>query len=138
MTYLLSAHKETGRKIKSISGFRSYDYQKNLYARYVRRDGERKASMYSAKPGHSEHQTGLAFDIGGPNQNYWLRNSFDSTKEGIWLKDNAHRFGFILRYPKGKTHITGYDYEPWHFRYVGIEDATEIYKNNLTLEDYLL
>jgi D-alanyl-D-alanine carboxypeptidase len=132
------AKEEIGKKIMSVSGFRSYDYQKGLYNRYVKRDGEKKASMYSAKPGHSEHQTGLAFDIGGVDKKHWATDSFADTEEAKWLKDNAHRYGFILRYPKGKTDITGYKYEPWHFRYIGVEHATKVYENNLTLEEYLL
>lgn len=131
------AKEDIGKKIMSVSGFRSYDYQKGLYERYVNRDGEEKASMYSAKPGHSEHQTGLAFDIGGVDQKHWVSDSFADTEEAKWLKDNAHIYGFILRYPKDKTDITGYKYEPWHFRYVGVEHATNIYENNLTLEEYL-
>ena len=88
----------------------------------------------SAKPGHSEHQTGLAVDVEGENKDY---DNFEDTKEFIWMKNNAHRFGFILRYPKGKEHITGFKYEPWHYRYVGIETATKIFKQNITLEEYL-
>lgn len=132
------AKEEIGKDMKSVSGFRSYDHQKRIYNKYVKRDGVEKASTYSAQPGHSEHQTGLAFDIGGKDSKYWVNDSFVKTEEAGWLKDNAHRFGFILRYPKDKTHITGYKFEPWHFRYIGVEHATEIYENNLTLEEYLL
>lgn len=133
-----AAKEEEGLIIQSVSGFRSYSYQKGLYERYVKRDGEKKASTYSAKPGHSEHQTGLAFDIGGTDKSKWVNDSFDGTKEAKWLAKNAHRFGFILRYPKGKTDITGYKYEPWHFRYVGLDHAKEIYERGITLEEYLL
>ena len=132
------AKEEIGKDMKSVSGFRSYDHQKRIYNKYVKRDGVEKASTYSAQPGHSEHQTGLAFDIGGKDSKYWVNDSFVKTEEAGWLKDNAHRFGFILRYPKDKTHITGYKFEPWHFRYIGVEYATEVYENNLTLEEYLL
>lgn len=131
------AQEEIGEKIMSVSGFRSYNYQKGLYNRYVKKDGEKKASVYSAKPGHSEHQTGLAFDIGGVEKKHWVTDSFVNTEEAKWLKHNAHRYGFILRYPKGKEGITGYKFEPWHFRYVGAEHAVKIYENNLTLEEYL-
>lgn len=133
-----AAREEIGKKIFPVSGFRSYDYQKGLYNTYVERDGEEKASTYSAKPGHSEHQTGLAFDIGGEDQSFWVNDSFTNTIEAKWLAENAHKYGFILRYPQGKSHITGYKYEPWHFRYVGEEHAAKIYKNDLTLEEYLL
>ena len=89
--------------------------------------------MCSAKAGHSEHQTGLAVDISDISLNY---DNFGNTKEFNWIKDNAHKFGFILRYPNNKTHITGFKYEPWHYRYIGISIATYIYENNITLEEY--
>ena len=85
---------------------------------------------YSAKPGYSEHQTGLAFDINS------IRDSFADTKEGLWLAKNAHIYGFILRYPKGKESITGYKYEPWHYRYVGVSVAQYIFENQITFEEY--
>lgn len=129
---------ETGEQLTAYSGYRSYEYQKSLFNRYAEKDGYDKAVMYSAKPRHSEHESGLAYDIGGRDQSYWLKEAFENTEEGIWLRDNAHRFGYILRYPKGKTHITGYIYEPWHFRYIGIEDARNVYEEDLTLEEYLL
>ena len=129
---------ETGKGLTAYSGYRTYDYQKGLFDRYVEKDGYDNAVMYSAKPRHSEHETGLAFDIGGADQAYWLEETFEDTEEGIWLRENAHRFGYILRYPKGKTHITGYIYEPWHFRYIGIEHASNIYDMDITLEEYLL
>ena len=133
-----TCNEEIGKNIFAYSGYRTYEYQKNLFNRYVEKDGYEKAVMYSARPRHSEHETGLAFDIGGSNQAYWLKESFEDTEEGIWLRENAHRFGFILRYPKEKTDITGYIYEPWHFRYIGIEDATNVYERDITLEEYLL
>jgi hypothetical protein len=92
--------------------------------------------LYSAAPGNSEHQTGLAIDVSCKSINFGLTNSFASTPEGLWLKDNCWRFGFILRYPKDKEHITGYAYEPWHIRYVGVPLAYYLYNNNLTLEEY--
>ncbi len=118
------------------SSYRSYSYQSKLYNNYVAKDGEEKANKYSAKPGQSEHQTGLAADISDASGSNYLKQSFKDTPEGIWLKDNAHNFGFILRYPEGKEEITGYMFEPWHFRYVGIEEATKIYNSNLTFEEY--
>lgn len=133
-----AAKKETGRDITVLSGFRSYEYQKQLFNRYVQRDGEELASTYSARPGHSEHQTGLAFDLGGEDSEKLLSAAFSDTEEGGWLAENAHHFGFILRYPDGKTDITGYTYEPWHFRYVGEEHADYIHQHGLTLEEYLL
>ena len=131
-------YEETGKTLTAYSGYRSYEYQKSLFNRYVEKDGYDNAVMYSAKPRHSEHESGLAYDIGGSDQSYWLEKEFEATEEGIWLRDNGHRFGFILRYPKDKTYITGYIYEPWHFRYIGIEHATNVYEMDITLEEYLL
>lgn len=93
-------------------------------------------SLYSARPGQSEHQTGLAMDISAPSVQSALTTEVESTPEGQWLRENAHRYGFILRYPAGKEHITGYAYEPWHFRYVGRELAAFLKKKGLTLEEY--
>lgn len=112
------------------SGFRSYTVQKNLYNSYVRRDGVKNADRYSARPGYSEHQTGLAFDI-----NY-ADSRFTGTPQAVWLAENAHKYGFILRYPEGKESVTGYMYEPWHYRYIGVENAEKIYASGLTLEEY--
>lgn len=120
-----------GYSIQMISGYRSYDYQAQLYQSYVDRDGKEKADTYSARPGYSEHQTGLAFDVGE------LDYAFGETAEGKWLYEHAHEYGFIIRYQKGKEQITGYTYEPWHIRYVGVKVATEIYKKGITLEEYL-
>ncbi|MCJ8008366.1 SH3 domain-containing protein [Lederbergia wuyishanensis] len=133
---MLTDAKKKKISFQVISGFRSYDYQKNLYNRYVKTYGEAEASRFSAKAGHSEHQTGLTFDIGGPNQAHWLKESFDKTAEGKWLAVNAHRFGFIMRYPNGKESITGYMYEPWHFRYVGVERAAKIFNSGKSMEEY--
>ncbi len=124
---------EQGYIITIASAYRDYDYQKKLFAYYVKEKGLDYALSCSAKAGHSEHQTGLAVDIEGSNNDY---NKFIETKEYEWLKDNAHKYGFILRYPKGKENITGFKFEPWHYRYVG-EIATYIYQNKLSLEEYL-
>lgn len=126
--------KQLGYRIVAVSAYRDYDYQNELFNYYVEEKGLEYALDCSAKPGHSEHQTGLAVDVEGENKDY---DNFEDTKEFSWMKDNAHRFGFILRYPKGKEHITGFKYEPWHYRYVGINIATEIYEKNITLEEYL-
>jgi D-alanyl-D-alanine carboxypeptidase len=119
--------------IKVVSAYRSYDYQEKLFNYYVETKGEDYALDCSAKAGHSEHQTGLSIDVEGSNLDY---NLFEESKEFKWMKKNAYKYGFILRYPKGKEHITGFKYEPWHYRYVGIKAAKIIYKNNLTLEEY--
>lgn len=120
-------------KIVAVSTYRSYDYQNKLYNYYVETKGLEYADLCSARPGHSEHQTGLSVDVMGSNNDY---DRFEESNEFTWMKENAHKFGFILRYPKGKEQITGFKYEPWHYRYVGIDVATEIYQNNLTLEEY--
>lgn len=120
-----------GLKLPLVSGYRSYGTQENLYNKYVKKDGENKANTYSAKPGHSEHQTGLAFDVGS------TLGSFANTDEAKWLDENCHLYGFIIRYPKGKTNITGYIYEPWHIRYLGKEISKKVKESGLTLEEYL-
>ncbi len=119
-----------GLNIYISSGFRSYSSQKSIYSRYVNRDGRALADTYSARPGHSEHQTGLAIDLNTITQ------SFGKTKEGRWVAEHCHEYGFILRYPEGKSHITGYCFEPWHLRYVGVETATKIAQSGLCLEEY--
>ena len=129
--------KKSGITLKTISTFRTYSYQTTLYNNYVKKHGKTKADRFSARPGYSEHQTGLAFDFGGTNQKHWLEESFAGTKEGKWLNANAHKYGFILRYQKGKESITGYMYEPWHFRYIGSEKATKVKSSGKTLEEYL-
>ena len=133
---MFAAAKEEGYSLAIGSGYRSYAYQKTLYNNYVSRDGEKAANRYSAKPGQSEHQTGLAADIGTVSGYCYLKNCFKDTPEGKWLKENSHLFGFILRYPEEKEEITGYIFEPWHFRYIGVEEASKVYESNLTLEEY--
>ena len=122
-----------GYSIVAVSTYRSYDYQKKLYNNYVKEKGLYYADLASARPGHSEHQTGLSLDVADLSLDY---DNFESTKEFSWTINNAHKYGFILRYPKAKFHITGFKYEPWHYRYVGIDIATYIYENNITLEEY--
>lgn len=116
--------------LKNASAYRSYDYQLDLYDSYVKRDGKKNADIYSARPGYSEHQTGLCSDINT------IDSSFHGTSEANWLLKNAYKYGFIIRFPKDKEKITGYKYEPWHYRYVGEKVAKKIYENNLTLEEY--
>lgn len=125
---------ELGYIIIATSTYRSYDYQKKLYDNYVKEKGEEYANNCCAKPGHSEHQTGLAVDVEGSNHDY---DNFEQTTEFPWMKENAYKYGFILRYPTGKEDITGFKYEPWHYRYVGIEVATYLHEHNLTLDEYL-
>ncbi|MBY0122741.1 D-alanyl-D-alanine carboxypeptidase family protein [Bacillus sp. S/N-304-OC-R1] len=120
----------------AVSGYRSFDRQKAVFDAEVNKYGEEKAVQAVAIPGSSEHQTGLAMDISSQSNNFELSEEFGDTKEGKWAAENAHRFGFILRYPKGKEEITGYKFEPWHFRYVGKDAAKTIYEKHLTLEEY--
>lgn len=130
--------KQAGYTFNAFSTYRSYERQNELYNNYVAKDGQEAADRYSARPGFSEHQTGLAFDIGDVNNpGDYASNRFGETEAGKWLADNAHKYGFIMRYPDGKEDITGYMYESWHFRYVGVDIATEIYNNDSTLEEYL-
>ncbi|MED3314046.1 D-alanyl-D-alanine carboxypeptidase [Bacillus thuringiensis] len=133
---LFDLAKQEGIQLNAVSGFRSYDYQQRLYTNNVKRKGQEHTDRFSAKPGHSEHQTGLTMDVSSKSANNELELSFANTKEGKWLKENAHRAGFIIRYPKGKESITGYAYEPWHIRYVG-DIAENIYKQKQTLEEYM-
>lgn len=128
---LRNAAAAAGYSMPLISGYRSYDYQAQLYNGYVARDGKAAADRYSAQPGKSEHQTGLAYDVGS------LSNSYGETAAGKWLAAHCAEYGFILRYPQGKEHITGYMYEPWHIRYVGKDVAAAIMSSGLTLEEYL-
>ena len=116
------------------SPYRSYSRQSTLYNNYVSRDGKTLADTYSARPGYSEHQTGLAMDL-GTKQNHSI-SAFENSKEFTWVKENAYKYGFILRYPKGKEYITGYMYEPWHYRYVGKDVAKYIHDHNITFEEY--
>lgn len=133
---LFNNAKKHGYTLIAGSGFRSYDSQKNLYNRYVSTYGKKAADTFSAKPGQSEHQLGLTMDYTSRRYGNAITGEITNTPEGKWVNHNAHRFGFIIRYPLGKDHITGYKYEPWHLRYVGKDLATEIYLSGKTLEEY--
>lgn len=129
---LSSDAKAIGLNIYASSGYRSYSNQKYIYENYVSMDGKENADRYSARAGYSEHQTGLAIDVNT------IDMTFDNTSESAWLRENAYKYGFIIRYPKGKEEITGYMYEPWHIRYVGKELSNKLYKDGsyITLEEY--
>lgn len=133
---MFNAAKKDGIILYAVSGYRSYDRQTVLYDAEVDKVGQKKAEEAVAYPGNSEHQTGLAMDISAESVDFLLTEDFEATKEGKWLKDNAHLYGYILRYPKGKEDITKYKFEPWHFRYVGEKSANDIYENDWTLEEY--
>jgi D-alanyl-D-alanine carboxypeptidase len=125
-----------GIDLFAVSGYRSYNRQSSIYEAEVSKVGQVAAEKVVAVPGNSEHQSGLSMDISGPSVNNDLSEEFGATPEGKWLAENAHEYGFILRYPEGKEGITGYAYEPWHFRYVGKEAASIIYDKQITLEEY--
>ncbi|WP_323503309.1 MULTISPECIES: M15 family metallopeptidase [unclassified Cryobacterium] len=128
---------ETGLKMQSQSAFRSYDTQRGVYDQDVTANGQAAADTDTARPGTSEHQTGLAIDISALPAKCSLAACFGDTTQGSWLAANAWRFGFLLRYPADKVPITGYTYEPWHFRFVGIDLATEMHANGVsTLEEF--
>ena len=129
--------KKRDMTIVITTAYRSYEFQSRLYNYYVAADGQEEADKYSAQPGKSEHQTGLAADISSPSVNYKLTLDFAESEEGKWLAENAHLFGFIIRYPEGKEELTGYRYEPWHIRYVGLPAAEYMHEHNCTLEEYL-
>lgn len=133
---LFNAAEKKGHDFYGVSGYRSYARQLQIYNNNIATRGVTATDSVSAKPGSSEHQTGLAMDISIKSIGCHLDQALGRTPEGKWLAANCHEFGFIIRYPKGKDDITGYTYEPWHIRYVGTRIATYLYKNNLTLEEY--
>ncbi len=130
---LVDKAKEEGFTIRAISAYRGYTYQKRLYDKYVENDGVSKADTYSARPGFSDHQTGLVVDVDDSINSF---EGFTNTKEYQWMLDNSYKYGFILRYPEGKETITGYQFESWHYRFVGIKLAKKIKVSNLTFDEY--
>ena len=133
--YVEMAKAAEKQKLKLVvtSSYRDYEYQENIYNRYVKSDGKEAADTYSGRPGFSEHQTGLAVDLYNGKKLY---TEFENTKEFDWMQDNAYKYGFILRFPKDKDNITGYQYESWHYRYVGKEIAQYIHEHDITYEEY--
>lgn len=125
-----------GIKLYGVSGYRSRATQVSVYNYNVKTQGQVEADKVSSRPGFSEHQTGLAIDVSSQSAKFGLEEVFGTTKEGKWLAEHAHEAGFIIRYPKGKEAITGYSYEPWHIRYVGVDIAKVVYENRWTLEEY--
>lgn len=124
------AARKEGLNMRIVSAYRTENYQRSLYNNKVRNNGKAYADRYSARPGFSEHQTGLAVDMNS------TRGTFENTPEFRWLQNHAHEYGYILRYPKGKEWITGYAYEPWHYRYVGTEAAKIIFEEGITYEEF--
>ncbi|MFD2706319.1 M15 family metallopeptidase [Salibacterium lacus] len=133
---LFSGAEEEGLHLFAVSGYRSYDRQESIFAANAEEDGMEAANQYSAQAGESEHQSGLAMDVSSQSADFALTNDFGETPEGQWLKEHAHEYGFVIRYPEDKTDITGYQYEPWHLRYVGKELAATLHDTNQTLEEY--
>lgn len=132
---LFTGAQSAGHSPMFSSGFRSYNYQVNLYGGYVKSQGQAEADKQSARPGYSEHQTGLAFDICNAGS-CKLEQSFGTTPLGQWVANNAHNYGFVIRYKENKQDVTGYMYEPWHLRYIGTDTATKVYQSGKTLEEY--
>ncbi|MCC2685617.1 MAG: peptidase [Paenibacillaceae bacterium] len=133
---LFAGAKKDGVNLAGVSAYRSYATQTSVFNNYVKKDGKEKAMTYSAVPGHSEHETGLAIDVAGSDGKCAIEDCFAGTKEANWLAKHAAEYGFILRYPKGKEAITGYQYEPWHIRYVGTDISKAIADKGITLEEY--
>lgn len=127
------AARRDGIKIIAMSSYRSYNYQVDLYDKYAEQDGKKAADTYSARAGFSEHQTGLCVDLYDGNLDY---TNFEDSKSFDWMQKNAYKYGFILRFPKDKEHLTGYQYESWHYRYVGKKIAKYIYDHDITFEEY--
>ena len=134
---LIAAAKNEGLDIQTVSGYRTIAYQKILYKSNVERQGVELANRYSSKPGYSEHHTGLCMDVSSASVGFDLIERYGQTKEGKWLAENAHYYGFVIRYPEGKDNLTGYSYEPWHIRYLGVPLATYLYQTGLCYEEFL-
>lgn len=133
---LIAAANKENVSLRTISAYRSFATQQSTYNNYVKADGQANADTYSARPGHSEHQTGLAADLGNGSGQCDLEVCFETTAGGTWLAKNAHTYGFIIRYTKNDTATTGYQYEPWHIRYVGVDLANELYSKGQTMETF--
>lgn len=133
---LFAGAKTAGLNLQLASGYRSYNEQVSVYAGYVKTSGQTAADTYSARPGHSEHQTGLAADLEPTSRNCELDQCFGDTPEGKWLALNTYKYGFVIRYQKTTQNLTGYEYEPWHVRYVGIDLAAQLNKTDQTLEQF--
>ncbi|MDB5161245.1 MAG: D-alanyl-D-alanine carboxypeptidase [Candidatus Saccharibacteria bacterium] len=133
---LVNGASGAGIKLMLVSGYRSYSTQKAVYGGYVTSQGQAFADSTSARAGHSEHQTGLAADLGAASRACQLEQCFGDTREGKWLAANAHSYGFIIRYQKGQESLSGYEYEPWHIRYIGKELGAQLYSSGQTMEQF--
>jgi LAS superfamily LD-carboxypeptidase LdcB len=135
---MFAAAARSGITLRLGSAYRSEALQNQLYWGYVAQYGQATADTISSRPGYSDHQTGLAADISDHDGATYLTQAMEYTPEGIWLRDHAHEYGFIMRYPEGKEAVTGYAYQPWHYRYIGKDVAKAIHEagENYTLEEY--
>lgn len=133
---MFAAAKAQNLNLMLASGYRSYSDQVAVYNSYVAQSGVAKADTFSARPGHSEHQTGLAADIEPQSRACEVEQCFENTQEGRWLAANSYKYGFIIRYQKTTENLTGYEYEPWHIRYVGLDLAQQLYEKNQTMEQF--
>ncbi|PAE06163.1 D-alanyl-D-alanine carboxypeptidase [Terribacillus saccharophilus] len=133
---LFAASQKDGMELVAASGYRSEARQKEIYENNVATQGQEETDKVSSRPGRSEHQTGLAIDLTSAEMALALEETFIETDEGKWLAEHAHEYGYIIRYPEGKSDITGYSYEPWHIRYVGKDLAKQIYEEDTTLEEH--
>ncbi len=136
LSEMFEAAENDGIHLVLISGYRSYETETELYQFWVTYAGQEEADQIDCQPGYSEHQLGLAVDIGAESKACRLDECFASTTEGQWLANHAYQYGYILRYPEGKQSITGIIYSPWNYRYVGVEEATKLYESGLTMEEY--
>jgi D-alanyl-D-alanine carboxypeptidase len=136
MEKMFAAAKNDQVNLMLESGYRSYNAQVGVYGGYVASSGVAKADTFSARPGHSEHQTGLAADIEPLSRTCEVEQCFENTPEGQWLAANAYKFGFVIRYQKNTQNLTGYEYEPWHVRYLGTDLSNEIHNSGQTLEQF--
>ena len=132
---LFAAAKRKRVMLYAVSGYRSYERQREIFKQNKKKDGE-QANWYSARAGQSEHQTGLAMDVTCEAVRFDLCEEFCETREFLWLRDNVHKFGFVIRYPREKETVTGYQFEPWHLRYVGKKIAKELFEKGIALEEY--
>jgi D-alanyl-D-alanine carboxypeptidase len=139
LTALAQAARGANAGVRVVSAYRSYTTQNRLYQREVDRYGERAGRLSVARPGHSEHQLGVTIDFGSSNsdKSAWQYDDWAQTKAGAWMKSNAWKFGWLMSYPKNKRGVTCYRYEPWHYRYVGVELAAKVHDSGLTLREYI-
>lgn len=135
---LFQAAREQNLNLFGVSGYRSYTRQLAIYNENIAQNGAERTNLYSAKAGHSEHQSGLCMDVSTPSIHNRLDTEFAATPEGKFIAEHAHEYGFILRYPKDKSDITRYAYEPWHIRYVGKELSSQLFNDKYTLDEYYM